>query len=213
MSRSRCSGSGSTCRPATTKQVRRGRARGGPAVPVGQRRRRRRHGRPRHAAAAQWRPTAAGRWEARRGSTPILVNMERWRWLPHDLGAFYVTVNIPEFTLARGRGGHADPHRARGGRQARQADAGVLRRDGGGRLQSVLERAQLHQERGDRALFLARAAASSAAAGIPPCSGATVCASNTATATSIPIRSIGAATTSAISISFSRRDPATCSAT
>ena len=29
----------------------------------------------------------------------ILVNMERWRWLPHDLGAFYVTVNIPEFVL------------------------------------------------------------------------------------------------------------------
>ena len=29
----------------------------------------------------------------------ILVNMERWRWLPHDLGAFYVTVNIPEFTV------------------------------------------------------------------------------------------------------------------
>ena len=29
----------------------------------------------------------------------ILLNMERWRWLPHDLGAFYVTVNIPEFTL------------------------------------------------------------------------------------------------------------------
>jgi len=29
----------------------------------------------------------------------ILVNMERWRWLPHDLGPFYVTVNIPEFML------------------------------------------------------------------------------------------------------------------
>lgn len=29
----------------------------------------------------------------------ILVNMERWRWLPNDLGPFYVTVNIPEFTL------------------------------------------------------------------------------------------------------------------
>ncbi len=29
----------------------------------------------------------------------ILVNMERWRWLPHDLGDFYVTVNSPEFTL------------------------------------------------------------------------------------------------------------------
>jgi murein L,D-transpeptidase YcbB/YkuD len=29
----------------------------------------------------------------------VLINMERWRWLPHDLGPFYVTVNIPEFTL------------------------------------------------------------------------------------------------------------------
>jgi murein L,D-transpeptidase YcbB/YkuD len=25
--------------------------------------------------------------------------MERWRWLPHDLGPYYVTVNIPEFML------------------------------------------------------------------------------------------------------------------
>ena len=29
----------------------------------------------------------------------VLINMERWRWLPHDLGSFYVTVNIPEFML------------------------------------------------------------------------------------------------------------------
>jgi murein L,D-transpeptidase YcbB/YkuD len=29
----------------------------------------------------------------------ILLNMERWRWLPNDLGSFYVTVNVPEFTL------------------------------------------------------------------------------------------------------------------
>jgi murein L,D-transpeptidase YcbB/YkuD len=29
----------------------------------------------------------------------ILMNMERWRWLPHGLGDFYVTVNIPEFML------------------------------------------------------------------------------------------------------------------
>jgi L,D-transpeptidase YcbB len=29
----------------------------------------------------------------------ILVNMERWRWLPNDLGPFYVAANIPEFTL------------------------------------------------------------------------------------------------------------------
>ncbi len=27
----------------------------------------------------------------------IIVNMERWRWLPEDLGAFYVINNVPEF--------------------------------------------------------------------------------------------------------------------
>ncbi len=27
----------------------------------------------------------------------ILVNMERWRWLPEDLGEFYVWDNVPEF--------------------------------------------------------------------------------------------------------------------
>jgi L,D-transpeptidase YcbB len=29
----------------------------------------------------------------------IIANMERWRWLPHDLGAAYVMVNIPDYTL------------------------------------------------------------------------------------------------------------------
>ena len=29
----------------------------------------------------------------------ILVNMERWRWLPHVFGPFYVIVNVPEFML------------------------------------------------------------------------------------------------------------------
>ena len=29
----------------------------------------------------------------------VLLNMERWRWLPRDLGGFYVTANIPEYTL------------------------------------------------------------------------------------------------------------------
>lgn len=29
----------------------------------------------------------------------LLVNMERYRWLPQDLGAFYVNVNIPEFKV------------------------------------------------------------------------------------------------------------------
>ncbi len=27
----------------------------------------------------------------------ILANMERWRWMPGDLGAFHVLVNVPEF--------------------------------------------------------------------------------------------------------------------
>jgi murein L,D-transpeptidase YcbB/YkuD len=29
----------------------------------------------------------------------IVANMERWRWLPRDLGKAYVMVNIPEYTL------------------------------------------------------------------------------------------------------------------
>jgi len=29
----------------------------------------------------------------------ILANMERWRWMPHNLGKNYVIVNLPDFTL------------------------------------------------------------------------------------------------------------------
>ena len=29
----------------------------------------------------------------------IVANMERWRWLPRDLGKTYVMVNVPDFTL------------------------------------------------------------------------------------------------------------------
>ncbi|WP_336487191.1 L,D-transpeptidase family protein [Methylobacterium nigriterrae] len=35
----------------------------------------------------------------------LLVNMERWRWLPRELGRDYVMVNIPEFRLRVLRGG------------------------------------------------------------------------------------------------------------
>ena len=35
----------------------------------------------------------------------ILVNMERWRWLPEDLSAFYVMNNIPEFISRVVKGG------------------------------------------------------------------------------------------------------------
>ncbi len=29
----------------------------------------------------------------------IIANMERWRWMPHNLGKVYVIVNLPDFTL------------------------------------------------------------------------------------------------------------------
>jgi L,D-transpeptidase YcbB len=29
----------------------------------------------------------------------IIANMERWRWMPHDLGDDYVVVNLPDYTL------------------------------------------------------------------------------------------------------------------
>ncbi|KQT49387.1 hypothetical protein ASG47_03360 [Devosia sp. Leaf420] len=35
----------------------------------------------------------------------IIANMERWRWMPADLGDFNVFVNIPEFRLSIMRGG------------------------------------------------------------------------------------------------------------
>lgn len=42
----------------------------------------------------------------------IIANMERWRWLPRDLGGSRVEVNIPEFELAVVRDG-AVAHRAK----------------------------------------------------------------------------------------------------
>src|SRR5262245_57739782 len=41
----------------------------------------------------------------------ILVNMERWRWLPADLGEFYVWSNVPEFltrVVKKGETIHSD---------------------------------------------------------------------------------------------------------
>jgi murein L,D-transpeptidase YcbB/YkuD len=35
----------------------------------------------------------------------IVANMERWRWLPANLGSEYIMVNVPEFTLRYVRGG------------------------------------------------------------------------------------------------------------
>jgi len=42
----------------------------------------------------------------------ILSNMERWRWLPRELGANHVMVNVPDFTLRMVRG-HKEIFRTR----------------------------------------------------------------------------------------------------
>ena len=47
--------------------------------------------------AALARPDTAARTDE--GEAALIVNMERWRWLPSDLGRDYVMVNIPEFKL------------------------------------------------------------------------------------------------------------------
>ena len=112
--------------------------------------------------------------------------MERWRWLPHDLGAFYVTVNIPEFMLRVVEDGKPI-HTARVvvGKPDKQTPV----------FSDEMEEIVFNPywnvpnsiKMEEIAPYLARAAASSAAAGTPRCSGATVCASTMATATSIPI--------------------------
>ena len=48
---------------------------------------------------------SAKRPKATGGEAEILVNMERWRWLPAELGPDYVFVNVPEFKLRVFRNG------------------------------------------------------------------------------------------------------------
>lgn len=43
--------------------------------------------------------------DPKRETDRIVANMERWRWLPENLGAFYVMNNIPEFTSEIYKGG------------------------------------------------------------------------------------------------------------
>jgi L,D-transpeptidase YcbB len=47
-------------------------------------------------------PQLRKRFNGRSPDRPIdtvLANLERWRWMPHDLGKDYVIVNLPDFTL------------------------------------------------------------------------------------------------------------------
>ena len=82
----------------------------------------------------------------------ILVNMERWRWLPNDLGPYYVNVNVPEFMLRVVDDGKViHTARCRGG-QTRQTDADLLQGNAGDRFQSGLECPQLDQNGGSFAM-------------------------------------------------------------
>ncbi|HEY8071693.1 MAG TPA: L,D-transpeptidase, partial [Methylocystis sp.] len=51
------------------------------------------------------RKMTANRTSVSRVEAEIIANMERWRWLPRDLGGSHVEVNIPEFELAVVRDG------------------------------------------------------------------------------------------------------------
>ncbi len=55
--------------------------------------------------------------------------MERWRWVPRDLGKAHVVLNVPDYTLQVYNNGESDLEDPRRGRQARQPrDAAADRR-------------------------------------------------------------------------------------
>jgi len=49
--------------------------------------------------ASEGTPREAGALSRERQIQTVIVNMERWRWYPRDLGAAHVEVNQPDFTL------------------------------------------------------------------------------------------------------------------
>ena len=138
--------------------------------------------------------------------------MERWRWLPHDLGAFYVTVNIPEFMLRvveDGKPIHST--RVVVGKPDKQTpifsdEMEEIVFNPYWNVPNSIKNEEIAPYMGQGGGFFGGGVGHLGARSV------TACASNMATATSIPIRSIGPATTSAISIWSSRRDPPTCSA-
>ena len=67
---------------------------------------------PSTANKAARRKTTANGASVSRVEAEIIANMERWRWLPRDLGRSHVEVNIPQFELAVVRDG-AVAHRAK----------------------------------------------------------------------------------------------------
>ena len=54
--------------------------------------------------------TKAARTKPDSAIETVIANMERWRWLPRDLGENHVIVNIPDYTLSVMRGGQRTFH-------------------------------------------------------------------------------------------------------
>jgi murein L,D-transpeptidase YcbB/YkuD len=61
--------------------------------------------RPRHPEYAALQKVLAG--SAAAGERSIALNMERWRWMPDELGARHLLVNIPAFHMAARENGRA----------------------------------------------------------------------------------------------------------
>ena len=76
----------------------------------------------------------------------ILANMERWRWMPHDLGNTYVIVNLADFTLAGDARRQALLDHPDRRRQAGNADADHAGGDEIHHHQSDLERAAVDRQ-------------------------------------------------------------------
>ncbi|MFC2950974.1 L,D-transpeptidase family protein [Marinicaulis aureus] len=60
---------------------------------------------PRHAQYRQLKAALAAEGLDPEQKARLRLNMERWRWMPHDLGADYILVNVPAFELMLVRGG------------------------------------------------------------------------------------------------------------
>ena len=82
--------------------------------------------------------TAGGGDDSQRIRT-LELNLERWRWLPEDLGTRFVMVNIPAFRLQAFEGGAAHVGNARDHRHHGRPDAHPHRPDDPRHLQPVLE--------------------------------------------------------------------------
>ena len=82
----------------------------------------------------------------------IALNLERWRWLPADLGERHILVNVPEYRLEVWERGKVPALDARRRRQEGHADADLQRRHDPPRVLALLERAARHRQERDGAV-------------------------------------------------------------